>query len=115
MATTFALSTKPTRITVYRNCNLKGDHQTQDYIHHLNYEMTCTDGTYTIHKNLTGVGTESVDKDRADFVAFNDLTECPTAIYAQITEQFNDVNIRAKMEELLEKEKFQMEHKDCPW
>ena len=106
---TYTLSEKPINMTVFRNVTLKGGENAEKYIDTVTYQVDCTDGTHTAVTSVTAgpAITDSegnplsvakpADKEKKDFVEFDDLTECPPALYEKIVLAFND----AKMREIL--------------
>ncbi len=108
---TYTLSEKPINMTVFRNVTLKDGENAEKYIDTVTYQVDCTDGTHTAvtsviagpaitdsEGNPLSVAKPS-DKEKADFVEFDDLTECPPALYEKIVLAFND----SQMREILKK------------
>ena len=89
---TYTLSAKPINMTVFRNVTLKGGENAEKYIDTVTYQVDCTDGTHTAVTSVTAgpAITDSEgnplsvakpeDKEKKDFVEFDDLTECPPAL-----------------------------------
>ena len=103
---TYTLSEKPIDMTVYRNAVLKTGETVQKYIDTVTYQVDCTDGTHTaVTSVIAGPAitdsegnplsvTLPSDKEKKDYVEFDDLTECPPALYEKIVLAFNDQKMR---------------------
>ena len=115
MANTYTLSDKPARITVKPSVTFQGGEEEENYIIDVSYSVTATDGTYTIVSSIKALSSDPSAKAKGDFVVYDDLTGCPSALYAQIETQFNDEAYRLELDTILEGGKNEPRTKDCPW
>ena len=115
MANTYTLSDKPVRITVKPSVTFQGGEGATDYIIDISYGVTATDGTDTIVSSLVARSSDPSAKEKGDFVAFDDLTGCPPALYTQFETRFNDEAYKVELDRILECSKNEPRTKDCPW
>ena len=118
MAITHTLADKPFRVTVLPQASLSDNTLVADYVIKLEYMVTTSDGENETTWIITAEDVPRFDptkKDPADFVPFDDLTECPSSLYDIILGKFNDEGRRASAENVLDKIKTLPVTKDCPW
>ena len=124
---TYTLSDNPIVVTCVRNAELKTGEVVQKYIDTVEYQVECTDGTYTA---LTSVraGVESYDsegnllvmsgslqKEKSDFVEYDDLTECPPNLYAKIITAFEDEKMREILKQNVIAEYYNIVNEEVSW